>query len=555
MAAMLPQTVKESDGLPEEDCAEAGGPGLVLVFSGARPYLLPFALRPGTLELGRDELARARIEDDRVSRRHIAIEQEGTEVRVRDLGSTNGAFLDGKRLPAQSVAAVDLRKVTVLRIGRTLFLIVANLAPYQQALDHPLIADGIIAGPALSTVHKRVAALAQSGQGLFLRGESGSGKEITARIYHQASPRRAGPLLAVNCATIPKDLAERLLFGTVRGAYSGAVADAPGYLQSAHGGTLFLDEVAELDLAVQAKLLRVLETKEVLPLGGTRSQHIEIGLCAATLRNLREAVAEGKFREDLYYRIGRPEVGLPPLRERLEEVPHFIHQTVLAAKKLVPSPTLVEACLLRPWPGNVRELCSEVRAAAALAAAEGSDVVLPKHLDDHAGRQLGQAERSAELPSVAAPAEAGRGPDSIKVAAVPEALLRKASEALALSPKTIAKLFPAGALSEVFAEADRLGLDPKERGQRLHARAAEALLAELEARDFNQSELAEVLGTSRTTLGKLIEDLRLPRANELSLEEIERAREQSGGNLDAAARRLRVSAQALKRRLAALHNR
>lgn len=546
---MPAQTVKELDGAPEEDLAEAGSPGLVLVFSGTRPYLLPFALRLGVMEFGRDELARARIEDDRVSRRHVAIEREATALRVRDLGSTNGVFLDGRRLPAQSVAAVDPRKPAVLRIGRTLFLIVADLAPYQQALNQPLVEDGIIAGPALRAAHRRVAALAQSGHGLFLRGESGSGKEISARIYHQASPRRAGPLVAVNCATIPKELAERLLFGTVRGAYSGAVADAAGYLQAAHRGTLFLDEVAELDLAVQAKLLRVLETQEVLPLGGTRPQPVEVGLCAATLRNLREVVAEGRFREDLYYRIGRPEVRLPPLRERMEEVPHFIHQTVLAVTKLQPSPTLVEACLLRPWPGNVRELCVEVRAAATLAAAEGSDVVLPKHLDDQAGRQI---ERAAAMPSVAAPADALRGPDSAKVAAVPEALLRKASEALALSPKTVAKLLPAGVLSEVFAEAERLGLAPEERGQRLHARAAEALLAELEARDFNQSELAEVLGTSRTTLGKLMEDLRLPRANELGIAEIERARAQAGGNLDAAARLLRVSAQALKKRLAAL---
>mgnify|MGYP000272944421 CR=1 FL=1 len=146
---MSAQTVKELDGAREEDRAEAGSPGLVLVFSGTRPYLLPFALRPGVMEFGRDELARARIEDDRVSRRHVAIEREAAALRVRDLGSTNGVFLDARRLPAQAVAAVDPRKPAVLRIGRTLFLIVADLAPYQQALDQPLIEDGIIAGPAL----------------------------------------------------------------------------------------------------------------------------------------------------------------------------------------------------------------------------------------------------------------------------------------------------------------------------------------------------------------------------------------------------------------------
>ena len=267
------------------------------------------------------------------------------------------------------------------------------------------------------------------------------------------------------------------------------------------------------------------------------------------LRDLREAVGAGTFREDLYYRIGRPAVYLPPLRERLEEIPHFVIKTVRAEKKLMPSPLLVEACLLRPWPGNVRELCSEVRAAATLAAAEGSDVVLPKHLDAQAGRQI---ERTAEPPSLAAPPSPSRSPDSAKVFAVPEALLRKASEALGLSPKTVVKLLPSAVLSELFAEFDRLGLEVEARTQRLQARAGEALLSELLARDFNQSEVAEALGTSRTTLLKLMEDLRLPRANDLSAEQIEAARARVGGDLEATARLLRVSAQALKKRLASL---
>lgn len=544
---MHSQTVKESDELPEEERAEAGSPGLVLVFSGTWPHLLPILLPRGSLGLGRDELSRLRIEDDRVSRRHVAVERDAAELRVRDLGSTNGVFLNGKRLPAQAVAVVEPGKVAVLRIGRTLFLLVPDVAPYQQALDVPLVREGIVAGPALHAVHKQVAAIARSGQGLFLRGESGSGKEITARIYHQASPRCAGPLVAVNCATIPKELAERLLFGAVRGAYSGAVADAEGYLQAARGGTLFLDEVAELDLAVQAKLLRALETREVVPLGGTRPQSVELGLCAATLRNLRQAVTAGTFREDLYYRIGRPEVRLPPLRERLEEIPYLLQKTVRDTAGLMLSPAVVEACLLRPWPGNVRELCVEARTAATLAAAEGSDVVLPKHLDEQAGRHL---EETTARPSAAAPANVAQSADSAKEPLLPETVLRRASETLGLSQKTVLKLLPAGTLLAIFAEAEQQGLAPVERANRLHARAAEALLAELEARDYNQSELAEALGTSRTTLGKLMEDLRLPRATDLGAEEIERARAQAGGDLDAAARLLRISPRALKKRLA-----
>jgi transcriptional regulator with PAS, ATPase and Fis domain len=123
----------------------------------------------------------------------------------------------------------------------------------------------------------------------------------------------------VNCAAIPHGLAERLLFGTRRSAYSGATADSEGYVQAAHGGTLFLDEVAELDVQVQAKLLRALEAREVVPLGATRPRSEDVRICAAT-RDLRGEVAKGRFREDLYFRIGRPEVRLPPLRERLEEM-------------------------------------------------------------------------------------------------------------------------------------------------------------------------------------------------------------------------------------------
>lgn len=552
MTAMLPQTVKESDWPQEEEPVAAGCPGLLLLFSGDRPQLLPLPLHGERTELGRDELASLRIDDERVSRRHVAVERDGSALRIRDLGSTNGVFLNGKRLAAQAVSDVEPGKVAVLRIGRTLLLLVQDLARYQDALDVPMVQDGIVAGPALHAVHQQVAALARSGQGLFLRGESGSGKEITARVYHQASARRDGPLVAVNCATIPKDLAERLLFGTVRGAYSGAVADAPGYLQAARGGTLFLDEVAELDLAVQAKLLRVLETREVVPLGGTRPQPVELGLCTATLRDLRAAVAAGSFRSDLYYRIGRPEVRLPPLRERLEEIPYLLHQTVLAVNRSLPSPALVEACLLRPWPGNVRELCIEARAAAIRAAAAGSDVVLLRHLDEQAGRQLHGVTASPEATS---PPEGSRSTDRAAAPPLPDAVLRGASEALGLSPKTVLKLLPGEALLALSAEAESEGLCPAERASRLHARAAEALLAKLKAMDFRPGEVAATLGTSRTTLGKLMEHLRLPRAADLSAEEIDRAQAQADGDLDRAARLLGVSPQALKKRLAALQGR
>lgn len=542
------ETVQETHAPPPEARSPAAGPGLVLVFSGARPYLLPLPLRDGRVEIGRNELQDCGIADDRVSRRHLALERapDAAHLRVRDLGSTNGVLVDGKRIAGETL--VVPAPPAVLRIGRTVFLLVPDLAPYQAAAGRPMVREGVVIGPTLHAVHEQVAALARSGQGLFLRGESGAGKEITARLYHQSGPRRAGPLVAVNCAAIPKDLAERLLFGTVKGAYSGAVADAPGYLQAARGGTLFLDEVAELDPAVQTKLLRALETREVVPLGGTRPQPVELGLCAATLRDLREAVLLGTFREDLYYRIGRPEVRLPPLRERPEEVPHLIAEELRAAGLLAEA-GLIEACLLRPWPGNVRELRAEVRAAAARAAAEGSEAVLLKHLDDHAGRHLGARAPSANVAAPPPPVEAEAAGGG---AAAPEALVRAAGEALGLAHKTVLKLLPPAVLIAFHAEAERDGLEAAEQARRLRARAAAALYALLAARDFNQSGVATHLGTSRTTLIKLMDDLGLRRAGDLDAEEIARARDQAGGDLDAAARLLRISAAALKRRLAQL---
>jgi transcriptional regulator with GAF, ATPase, and Fis domain len=222
--------------------------------------------------------------------------------------------------------------------------------------------------------------------------------------------------VAVNCAAIPHAIAERLLFGAKRGAYSGA-ADAPGYVQEADGSTLFLDEIAEIDPQVQAKLLRVLESHEVLPLGASKPHKVDVAFCSATNKDLRALVAAGMLREDLYFRIGRPAVALPALRNRPEEIPALIaHQ--LAA--LSPAPTahvsLVEQCLLRPWPGNVRELLTEVHAAAHAALADGGRVEA-RHLAATAGSVFGGAmpdarpappERPTPVPPGPAPLDGPR---------------------------------------------------------------------------------------------------------------------------------------------------
>ena len=335
------------------------------------------------------------VDDDRVSRRHTRIVLKSDGIRITDLESRNGTFVDGVRVVDESYA----RLPRILRLGQSLLLVVADVRPYVAGAVEVLTDE--VVGPVLRRVRQAVARGAASGDSLLLTGPSGAGKELAARAFHVASGAK-GAFVAVNCATIPAGLAERLLFGARKGTYSGATADAEGYVQAADGGTLFLDEVAELDLAVQPKLLRVLEQHEVVSLGASHPRKIDVRICAATLRDLRAEVTAGRFREDLYYRIGRPEVRLPSLQERLEEVPWLIvRELERVDPRLTAHPLLVEACILRPWPGNVRELLGEIRRAGRDALADDRTVVKDRDLPETAGREIEGGKRTA--PSTSAP--------------------------------------------------------------------------------------------------------------------------------------------------------
>ncbi|MDI1446362.1 sigma 54-interacting transcriptional regulator [Polyangium sp. 6x1] len=363
-------------------------PGLVVVHAGGQPQhlVLPFPKGERAMELGRDELAAAAIPDGRVSRRHVRIELDGERWIVRDLGSRNGTFVGGRQVQS----ARNLSEC-VVRIGHTVMLPVGDRRPYES---RPLVVDArAVMGSSLQMLRERVALIARSGANLLVLGESGAGKELCAEAFHAASaPGPSRPFVAVNCATIQKELAERILFGARRGAYTGAVTDTVGLVQAADGGTLFLDEVAELDPGVQAKLLRVLETKRVTPLGAVHPIEVDVRVCAATHKDLRVEVTEGRFRGDLYFRIGRPEVRLPPLRERSEEIPWLIERALASvgedAAKVTAGAGFVEACMLRPWPGNVRELLAEVKIAALSATAARRASLLAEDLDEEAGRAL-----------------------------------------------------------------------------------------------------------------------------------------------------------------------
>ena len=220
---------------------------------------------------------------------------------------------------------------------------------------------------------------------VLLTGETGTGKEVVARVVHAASGRGSRPFVPFNCTAVPRELVDSQLFGYRRGAFTGATADFPGVIRAAAGGTLFLDEIGELGLDVQPKLLRFLECGEIQPLGDPRPTKVEVRVVASTNANLEQLVAEGRFREDLYYRLAVVRFPIPPLRERREEVPalaqHFLQRAARDFRKepLSLADESVEHLTLYRWPGNVRQLANEMRRLAALA--EKGAVLMPEHLD------------------------------------------------------------------------------------------------------------------------------------------------------------------------------
>lgn len=376
----------------------APAPGLLRVWSGHTPCAQPIPLGRG-LTLGRDSAQALGFDDARMSRRHCAVRLADGEWLVEDLESRNGTFVDGVRL--EGARRGPFRS---LRAGRSVFLPIADLNRYDWRVDAG--PDGVV-GPRTREVFERIAGAARLGTTLLITGSTGAGKELAARHFHRRGPGSAGPFVPVNCAAIPEGLAERVLFGTVRGAYSGAQADAQGYVQAAEGGVLFLDELGELDLQVQGKLLRFLETREAYPIGSTRARHIDLRVCFATHRDLRAMVRERRFREDLYFRINQPAVRLLPLAERPEEIPWLIARAVAdQVPPVAPLAHFVEACLLRPWPGNIRELLGAVRAAAQGAALAGRAELDADALDPTAGRAFDDAssDASSAAPSAAEPA-------------------------------------------------------------------------------------------------------------------------------------------------------
>lgn len=348
----------------------ASAPGLVLLYASdfsSMPAAYPF--RKDEVVVGRDAACDVVLRDEAVSRRHATFKRVGEAWHIVDHGTRNGTLVDGAR-----VTSAIVRQRSRIRLGD----VIATFVQADAEAYAPYALDGLVRGAPtddlgdlvgglqIRTLAGEVARVAPTDLTCMVYGETGTGKERVARALHRLSGRDA--LQIINCAAIPTALFESELFGHKRGAFSGADRDKPGLVHAAQHGTLFLDEIGELPLEVQAKLLRFVETGEVLPLGATRAEIVATRIVTATHRDLSERVASGHFREDLLARLNEHSFVIPPLRERKEDI-FMLASSFLrryAKRPLRLSFDIMDALLAYDWPLNVRELESAIKRAAAL---------------------------------------------------------------------------------------------------------------------------------------------------------------------------------------------
>ncbi len=419
------------------------------------------------LTIGRADDNDVRVEDSAVSRKHAAL-HVGPPMEIEDLGAANGTLLRGAAPPGgDPLATAALRNVRSRRapvaVGDAIVIggVVAVVRRAPSASPQATIDSVIVHDPSMKALYAQAGRAAQAMLPVLILGETGVGKDVLARAIHRASPRAKGPFLALNCAALSENLLEGELFGHEKGSFTGATAAKAGLIEAAEGGTLFLDEAGELPLSTQVKLLRVLEQREVMRVGGRSPRTVDVRFVAATNRDLEAASQRGAFREDLYFRLNGISLTVPPLRERRGDIGALAPQLLAAASRQMDRahpPTLSPAALAvmeaYPWPGNVRELRHALE--RALVVAEGS-VILPEHLP----------------PKVLASA---RSPVSVVTP------LPRAAEPAA-------------------------PMDPRERGlMEWKAADRQRILDALTQCDGNQTRAAELLGVSRRTLLYRIEE-------------------------------------------------
>jgi DNA-binding NtrC family response regulator len=294
------------------------------------------------------------LADGEVSRRHLRVARAEQGYLVEDLGSTNGTYYRGALVQQAMVGAG-----AEIRAGKSVIRL--EVGQDRSTRSGQGAFGGLVgSSPAMQEVFGVLAAVAPTDMTVLIEGETGTGKELVARELHRQSNRRDGPLVVVDCASLPEGLVESELFGHERGAFSGADRSRDGSIASADGGTLFFDEIGELPLELQTRLLRLIDRREVRRVGGERWRAVDLRVVAATNRDLRQESRAGRFRRDLYFRLAVARVPLPPLRQRKEDIPelvrHFLRTFGHDDPDTVLGEEVIRSLVRRAWPGNVRQL-------------------------------------------------------------------------------------------------------------------------------------------------------------------------------------------------------
>ncbi len=367
---------------------QSGGGRLLVVKGPDRGEM--FEVSGAPITLGSGQGCDVLLTDPTISRRHLEAAPGPEGVVLRDLGSTNGSFVQGARFQE-----LTLGFGTEVTIGKT----VLKYVPNEESVDlGPSESEsyGALVGrdPKLRRLFRLLDDVAATDATVLIEGETGTGKELIAEEIHRHSPRKNGPFVVFDCGAVPDELIESALFGHVRGAFTGAVADRRGAFEEADGGTLFLDEVGELSLAVQPALLRALDKQSVRPVGGTSYTRASVRVVAATNRNLRAEIAARQFREDLYYRVAVVRMQVPALRERPDDIPllveHFVRQ-FRNGQALEVTPDDMARLQRHSWLGNVRELRNVIERACALS--HGARLEIDEALEERpAGRRSGASD-------------------------------------------------------------------------------------------------------------------------------------------------------------------
>ncbi len=334
------------------------------------------------------------LADPTVSRHHMRIDVSAQGYRVRDLGSKNGVLLDGIL-----VRDAWLPGGCKIVVGDTTL----KLRPVRETMDLELSKSERLGGmlgssPQMRRLFALVQRVAGSEATVLIEAESGTGKELVAQAVHDLSQRRQGPFEIIDCSAIPESILESELFGHTKGAFTGAIASRKGLVESAVGGTVFLDEIGELPLAMQGKILRLIERREIRPVGADAFHAVDVRIVAATNRVLKEEVAAGRFREDLFYRLNVVRMRIPPLRERREDIPmladHFMAEFSARDKRRYSLPhSFISRLMEYEFPGNVRELRNLLEQGCLIPDAVEMDLSLPQR------RQTGSQDDSP-LPGI-----------------------------------------------------------------------------------------------------------------------------------------------------------